>query len=99
MTVPKAARTQAFIETGIYISSGKRCCKTHITGLIFSELALQVLRPVIGATIQPKSRNQEMNMPIHYKTLPLKDGPVVIQMKKPIRKTKKTYMLNVPETF
>ncbi|CAH0731451.1 unnamed protein product, partial [Brenthis ino] len=51
MTVPKAARTQAFIETGIYISSGKRCCKTHITGLIFSELALQVLRPVSENTL------------------------------------------------
>lgn len=46
VTVPKAARTQAFIETGIYILSGKKCCKTHITGSVFNELALQVLRPV-----------------------------------------------------
>lgn len=50
MTVPKAARTQAYIETGIYISPGKRCCKTHITGSVFSELALQGLRPVSDNT-------------------------------------------------
>lgn len=40
------SQTHAFTEARNYISSGKKCCKTHIMGSVKSELALQNLRLV-----------------------------------------------------
>ena len=50
VTVPRSARRQSFIETGIYITTGKRCCKNHLSGKSFTDTALGSLNPISNNT-------------------------------------------------
>lgn len=44
VTIMKSAKTQIFLDAVIYISSGNRWCKTHITKFVVRKWALHILR-------------------------------------------------------
>ncbi|XP_033763920.1 uncharacterized protein LOC117345083 [Pecten maximus] len=44
ISIPKNARTQAFIEHGIFIDSTNRCCASHIKDKYFDTVSLQLIR-------------------------------------------------------
>ncbi|XP_062613814.1 uncharacterized protein LOC134275560 [Saccostrea cucullata] len=48
--VPLSARTQSFIEKGIFIDSQARCCVIHLTNKIFSEEALKLIKSKYSKT-------------------------------------------------
>lgn len=50
VTVPHAARTQTFIERGIYVTAGKRCCKDHLSKKVFTDASLADLKPITNNT-------------------------------------------------
>ena len=49
--IPLNARTQSFIEKGIFIDSQARCCVNHLTNKIFSDKALELLKSKYSKTL------------------------------------------------
>ena len=49
--IPLNARTQSFIEKGIFIDSQARCCVNHLTNNIFSDKALELLKSKYSKTL------------------------------------------------
>ncbi|XP_076072514.1 uncharacterized protein LOC143044399 [Mytilus galloprovincialis] len=50
IVVPNEAKTQTFIDKGIFISTNSRCCSDHLVGKYFKQEALKALKHTSSST-------------------------------------------------